>query len=94
MVIFLSQRINQGILNTLIHCKLKSDATNEDALVVRIFAEDTMADRDLEKVGLRVAMEIGFGPPLVAEFNNGIVMGFVKGRTLTYEDYADPKIMR
>ena len=61
---------------------------------MRVFAEKTNANRESEVLGLQAGMRIGLGPRLIAIFDNGVVMDFVKGRNLTYTDYADSTIMK
>ena len=71
-----------------------SEDNTEDAVVVKIFADKCLTDREGEILGLQVGMNIGLSPTLLAVFDNGLVMEYVRGRVLTYEDYGNSSIMR
>ena len=88
------QRITQGIINTLVRCHLTSEDNHEDAVVVKIFADKSIPDREAEILGLQIAPSVDLGPCLEAIFDNGMVMQYVKGRPLAYTDYANSKIMK
>ena len=83
-----------GLINKMFVCHLQGDTDKKDALIVRIFGEQGLSDRHAELLGLQIAHAAGCGAPLVAIFDNGLVFGFVKGRSLVYEDYEKEEVMR
>ncbi len=78
----------------MIRCTLMSDTKMTAGVVVRVFGEQSFSDRDNEVKGLQLAYAAQCGTPLVAIFENGIVVGNFVGRTITFGDFHNPKIAR
>ena len=57
----------------------------KDALVFRIFStSDDLVDRELEISTYRALGERGLSSDILCRFNNGICVGFLEGRTFTW----------
>ncbi len=72
----------------------RNDRHLKHGLVVRVFGEECPVDRDAEVMGFQIAHAAGCGTPLVALFQNGMVVGLAKGRVVQYTDYFNDTIVR
>ncbi len=80
----------------MIICMEKSDIKKTDVLVFRIFAplKPNYIDRESEFLGLQLVDVAGCGTPILATFTNGVVLGYARGRMLTYTDFSNRVIMK
>ena len=78
----------------MIRCSLRSDTKMVNGVVIRVFGEQGLSNRDDEVKGLQIAHAAGCGTPLLAIFENGVVVGNFIGRTTTFVDFHNPKIAR
>ena len=82
------QKLSGGFTNTIIKVSPR-DGSDEDAVIVRIHTVGSgLVREDLGSLAtvMRVVADGGEGPPVLAEFNNGLVYGFTPG------DMAYPEI--
>ncbi|ODV95139.1 hypothetical protein PACTADRAFT_49887 [Pachysolen tannophilus NRRL Y-2460] len=82
-------QLTGGITNMLLHCKnLK---TNE-AVLIRTYGQGTnlIIDRDREFVSQMLLNSFNLAPSIHARFANGLVYGFLPGRSLTPEELSHP----
>ncbi len=78
----------------MIRCTVKSDSKMAAGVVIRVFGEQGVSDGDNEVKCLQIAHAAKCGTPLVAIFENGVVVGNFVGRTTTFDDFHNPKIAR
>ena len=78
----------------MVCCHLESDTEKKDWMVVRIFGGEDKHNLDNEVMTLQAAHAARCGTPVIGVFTNGVIVGFFSGRTLTYDDLLDHKIMR
>ncbi len=95
------ERIVVGFLNRTFSCLHKDDLElQKDGLFVRVNGINREAN---EKIFIHKEHEIRYlkemnkhkiGAPLLATFNNGIVLKFMKGNTVSLEQLEDPEFER
>ena len=90
------QVFTDGFSNRLAGCKLKSDTTDQDMILVRVYGENSekFVDREQEIKNLKLFHKAGCGRPFYCRFNNGMCYGFAPGSCLTAEQLRDPKMCR
>ena len=90
------QLIKGGYLNTMVSCGLQGNMKHSDDLAVRVFGEGiaSLLNRDKEVMGLQLAHAAGCGTPLVAIFDNGLVVGKAPGQPFQYKLLFNPDIAR
>ncbi|CAG8682149.1 13198_t:CDS:2 [Ambispora leptoticha] len=78
--------------NDVVRCRNKTDERFE--VVIRVYGKDShiFVDRGQEIRNLLVLSKAGLSTPLYAKFKNGLVYGFVPGKSLTLENLKDPFI--
>ncbi len=87
------QKLSEGCKNILYCCYLDEDKEGQDALLVRIQYDETK-EKSSEELALRLADITGCGKQLLASFNNGLVVGYARGRMITWNDLWDPHIAK
>ena len=81
-------------MNNTVCCHLESDIEKMDWLVIRIFGETELFDRDTEVMALQVAHAAKCGTAVEGIFENGLILGYFPGRIITYDDLRNSKISR
>ena len=77
-------------------CHLASDVDKQEAIVVRTYGvlKGDLLSRDKEIMGMQLGHIAGCCAPLMGIFNNGHIYGYAQGRTLEYEDFFKPEVIR
>lgn len=85
------KQLTGGITNMLLSCKYTP--TNLTVLM-RVYGQGTnlIIDRHREFVLHLVLNSLNLAPPIHARFHNGLVYGFLPGRSLQSEELQDPKL--
>ncbi|XP_064651087.1 ethanolamine kinase 1-like [Lineus longissimus] len=81
--------LQQGFINHMFLCKVNGNET--DWLVARIFGVAVDAKIDKRKSELsnsKLMSELGIGPPVYATFRNGLIFGYVMGKTYFWTDFS------
>lgn len=83
------KRLTGGITNMLLSCT--HEPTNE-TLLMRVYGQGTnlIIDRHREFVSHLVLNSLHLAPPVHARFANGLIYGFLEGRSLDPEELANP----
>ena len=83
-------------MNKMVSCGLHGHRKINEDLVVRVFGEalTSLPNRDKEVMGLQLAHAAGCGTPLVAIFDNGLVVGKAPGQPFQYKLLFNPDIAR
>ncbi|ODQ81771.1 hypothetical protein BABINDRAFT_160011 [Babjeviella inositovora NRRL Y-12698] len=87
-------RLTGGITNMLLQCTYQQGTPAEKTVLVRTYGKgtDVIIDRDREFISHLVLNSLGLAPPVHARFANGLVYGFLPGRSLSPEELAYPSI--
>ena len=97
-LIVIQQILPGGFLNHMILCHHVSDTEEKDWFVLRIFPTQSTGiyheGRDMEVMAIQVAHAAHCGTPLMALFENGVIVGYFPGRCLEYKDLYNPNIAR
>lgn len=82
------KRVTGGITNMLLSCRHK----NKDTVLVRAYGQgtDTIIDRDREFASLLLLHSLGLAAPIYCRFQNGVIYGFVAGRSINTEEMSHP----
>ena len=80
---------------------VKANENKDDWLVARIFGITldffNVHKREKEFVTSKLMSELEIGPPVYATFTNGIISGFVQGKTFFWNDltpFRDVKLLK
>lgn len=86
---------NEGISNKLVGCR-KRGASRKDLHLFRLYGNKTelFIDRKMELETFKLLYSKGYGPPVFATFENGIVYGFVEGEVLDCVTICDDHISK
>lgn len=87
--------VSGGITNMLIKCTHLDKPNNcKQVVLVRTYGQNTglIIDRDDEFKNHLMLNRLNLAPMIYARFNNGIVYGFLKGRSLTSDELSDPDL--
>uniref|UniRef100_A0A8R1DJ92 ethanolamine kinase n=1 Tax=Caenorhabditis japonica TaxID=281687 RepID=A0A8R1DJ92_CAEJA len=65
----------------------------DDHVIFRVFGHNTnkVIDRENEVIAWRKLAEYGFAAPLYGNFNNGLICGFLKGKSLIIDQMRDAR---
>lgn len=76
--------VQGGITNSLLTC---INTSTQERVLVRLYGRstDTIIDRQRELVAHQMLHELKLASKLYARFANGIVYGFIRGRSLSFE---------
>ncbi len=90
----LFQKYTEGITNFLVGCRLKSDESYADSVLMRIYGAktDLIIDREREMLAMYVLNKANCAKPLLAKFQNGICYGFMPGSCLDADTVRDETI--
>ncbi|KAK9490843.1 kinase-like domain-containing protein [Lipomyces doorenjongii] len=85
-----------GITNCLLKCIYKAGTPQEIVVLVRAYGRGTgsIIDRNREFCTHVHLHSYGLAPPLHARFKNGLVYGFIAGRSVDYHELSNPILMR
>ncbi|RLV92500.1 Ethanolamine kinase 1 [Spathaspora sp. JA1] len=74
------KQLTGGITNMLVSCQYKSS----EPILVRVYGQGTnlIIDRHREFISHLMLNSIGLAPPVYARFKNGLVYGYLSGRSL------------
>ena len=72
------------------------DTKDEDAVIVRIYTENTkdLVDTGMMIYTMRAAAEAGCGAEVLASFTNGLVYRFTPGETINPTKYDREEVRR
>ena len=88
--LFFLQMLQQGYVNHMLACFIDQD-NKDDWIVARIFGTaiaEAFFQRDVEVKNSKLYAEQKIGPPVHGAFKNGILFGFVKGKTFFWDDIS------
>lgn len=80
-----------GITNILLECSYKNLISGDvEKILVRAYGNgtDLIIDRDREFVSHLFLNSLDLAPPIHARFGNGLVYGFIEGRSLNYDELS------
>lgn len=86
------KKLTGGITNMLLECTYTSDRTNDtEKVLVRTYGNgtDLIIDRDREFVSHLVLNSLNLAPSIHARFGNGLVYGYIEGRSLNFEELSN-----
>ncbi|KAH3669279.1 hypothetical protein OGAPHI_001400 [Ogataea philodendri] len=86
------KHLTGGITNMLLECTMYNKATDlHEKVLVRTYGRGTglIIDRDREFVSHLVINSVNLAPPIHARFGNGLVYGFIEGRSLEYQELSN-----
>lgn len=84
-----------GITNVLLQGSYKLSDERAYRFLIRAYGKgtSTIIDRDREFATHLHLQTLGLAPPLYARFGNGLVYGFIPGRSLHYTELSRPDVM-
>ncbi|AOA63314.1 Putative ethanolamine kinase [Komagataella phaffii CBS 7435] len=87
------QQLTGGITNMLLLASCTSRLKKEHVLI-RTYGKgtDMIIDRDREFVSQLLLNNLGLAPQIFSRFGNGLVYGYLEGRSLTPEELSDPTL--
>ncbi|KAK9472017.1 kinase-like domain-containing protein [Dipodascopsis tothii] len=87
--------VKGGITNCLLKGVHRANTPDEQAVLVRAYGRgtDTIIDRNREFCTHIHLHTHGLAPPLYGKFKNGLVYGFIAGRSVDYHELSDPALM-
>lgn len=87
------ERCTEGLTNSLIKCRNKLTG---EIVLLRIYGADTkiFIDREAELETFLMLHFHDLAPPIYGRFKNGIIYGYVPGRSLSLDELAIPSIGR
>lgn len=88
-------KLTGGITNMLLECShYNSHSDNIEKVLIRTYGNDTdlIIDRDREFVSHLVLNSLNLAPPIHARFGNGLVYGYIKGRSLKFDELSNTGI--
>ncbi|KAL6451397.1 Etnk1 Ethanolamine kinase 1 [Candida maltosa Xu316] len=87
--ITLSQ-LTGGITNMLLSCKY----ADSEPVLIRVYGHGTnlIIDRHREFISHLILNSIGLAPPVYSRFKNGMIYGFLDGRSLQPEELSKPAL--
>ncbi|CCD65080.1 ethanolamine kinase [Caenorhabditis elegans] len=73
--------------------KIFSAGFGTEHVIFRVFGHNTnkVIDRENEVIAWKQLAEYGFAAPLYGKFNNGLICGFLEGKSLAIEQMRDSK---
>ncbi|KAK9460026.1 kinase-like domain-containing protein [Lipomyces oligophaga] len=85
-----------GITNCLLQCVYMPNTSQEFTVLVRAYGRGTgtIIDRSREYCTHIRLYSHGLAPPLYARFQNGLVYGFIAGRSVDYHELSNPLLMK
>ncbi|KAK9236837.1 kinase-like domain-containing protein [Lipomyces kononenkoae] len=85
-----------GITNCLLKCTYKAGTPQEIVVLVRAYGRGTgsIIDRNREFCTHVHLHSFGLAPPLHARFKNGLVYGFIAGRSVEYHELSNPMLTK
>lgn len=86
------KKLTGGITNMLLECTYKDPDSNElEIVLVRTYGNgtDLIIDRDREFVSHLVLNSLTLAPAIHARFGNGLVYGYIEGRSLKHDELSD-----
>jgi ethanolamine kinase len=86
------KKLTGGITNMLLECTYKNPSSSElEIVLVRTYGNgtDLIIDRDREFVSHLILNSLNLAPPIHARFGNGLVYGYIEGRSLNYDELSD-----
>jgi ethanolamine kinase len=86
------KKLTGGITNMLLECTYKNPVSNTtETVLVRTYGNgtDLIIDRDREFVSHLVLNSLDLAPPIHARFGNGLVYGYLEGRSLQFQELSD-----
>lgn len=83
------KRLTGGITNMLLSC---THEPSQETLLMRVYGQGTnlIIDRHREFVSHLVLNSLHLAPPVHARFANGLIYGFLEGRSLDPKELANP----
>lgn len=84
-----AKRLTGGITNMLLSC---THEPSQETLLMRVYGQGTnlIIDRHREFVSHLVLNSLHLAPPVHARFANGLIYGFLEGRSLDPKELANP----
>lgn len=89
------KQLTGGITNMLLECNYENPISNTTEIVlVRTYGNgtDLIIDRDREFVSHLVLNSLDLAPPIHARFGNGLVYGYIEGRSLQFHELSNDLI--
>lgn len=88
------KKLTGGITNMLLECAYRNDHDETEIVLVRTYGNgtDLIIDRDREFVSHLVLHSLNLAPAIHARFGNGLVYGFISGRSLEYNELSNDKL--
>lgn len=86
------KKLTGGITNMLLECIYENPACNDiEIVLVRTYGNgtDLIIDRDREFVSHLVLNSLELAPPIHARFGNGLVYGYIEGRSLNFNELSN-----
>ncbi|KAK9465754.1 kinase-like domain-containing protein [Lipomyces arxii] len=90
------ESLTGGITNCLLKCTHKAYTPQEMVVLVRAYGRGTgtIIDRNREFCTHMHLHSQGLAPPLYARFGNGLVYGFIPGRSVDYQELSNPILIK
>lgn len=85
------KKLTGGITNMLLECTYTNYQSKDiEKVLVRTYGNgtDLIIDRDREFVSHLVLNSLNLAPPIHARFGNGLVYGYIEGRSLKFEELS------
>ncbi|KAI5958137.1 hypothetical protein CANMA_004291 [Candida margitis] len=84
------KQVTGGITNMLLSCTY----SNEKTILIRVYGHGTnlIIDRHREFISHLILNSIGLAPTVFARFKNGLMYGYLSGRSLKPEELSNEKI--
>ncbi|TID30234.1 hypothetical protein CANINC_001241 [Pichia inconspicua] len=88
------KKLTGGITNMLLECTYTTHHDEIETVLVRTYGNgtDLIIDRDREFVSHLVLHSLNLAPAIHARFGNGLVYGFISGRSLEFLELSDDKL--
>lgn len=86
------KKLTGGITNMLLECNYNNPISNiTETVLVRTYGNgtDLIIDRDREFVSHLILNSKNLAPPIHARFGNGLVYGFIEGRSLSFDELSN-----
>lgn len=87
------KQVTGGITNMLISCSY-SDESLQETVLIRVYGHGTnlIIDRHREFVSHLVLNSLNLAPKIHARFSNGLIYGYLPGRSLDSTELKDPRL--
>ncbi|KAI3404773.2 hypothetical protein KGF56_002403 [Candida oxycetoniae] len=84
------KQLTGGITNMLLSCEYDGTTT----ILIRVYGHGTnlIIDRHREFISHLILNSIGLAPPVYARFKNGLIYGFLHGRSLKPSELSNPRL--